>query len=131
MDAGWFGSHFSCCGFAFVMGVRAAEKRYLIEHVLLEPFEPKIDDWSDEQRDQLGKNQTAHNHQPEWAARCGVLAEPQRNRYCTHERGKRGHHNGTKPFHTGFVNGRAQVPTLVDSLQGKIDNHDSVLLHDA
>src|SRR5260370_41851551 len=114
MDAGWFGSHFSSCRFAFVMGVRAAKERYLIEHVLLEPFEPEIDDRRHKQLNQLGENQTAYDDKTERAARCGVLAEPQRNRYCTHERGKRGHHNGTKPFHTGFLNGRAQVPAFID-----------------
>src|SRR4029077_17542991 len=131
MDAGWFGSHFSSRRFAFVMGVRAVQEWYLIEHVLLEPFEPEIDDRRHKQRKQLGENQTADYHQTERATRCGVLPEPERNRYCTHERGKRGHHNGTKPFHTGFVDGRAEVPAFVDSLQGKIDNHDPVLLHDA
>ena len=114
-----------------MMGVRAAEEWHLIQHVLLEPFEPEIDDRRHKQRNQLGENQTADDHQTERAARCGVLAEPQRNRYCTHERGKRGHHNGTKPFYAGFVNGRAEVPAFVDSLQGKIDNHDPVLLHDS
>ena len=39
------GSHLSPGGFAFVMGVRAAEEWYLVEHVLLKPFEPQIDDW--------------------------------------------------------------------------------------
>ena len=77
-----------------------------------------------------GENQTAHDYQTERAARRGVLPEPKRNRHCAHERSERGHHNGTKPFHAGFVNGRAQVPAFVDSLQRKIDNHDSVLLHD-
>jgi len=56
MDAGWFGSHFSSCGFAFVMGVCAAKERYLIQHVLLEPFEPEIDDRRHKQRNQLREN---------------------------------------------------------------------------
>src|ERR1700751_6198232 len=99
MDSCWFRSPLPPRGFPFVMVVRAAEKRYLVEHVLLEPFEPEINDWRHKQRNQLGENQTADDYQTERAARCGVLSEPQRNRYCTHERGKRGHHNGTKPFH--------------------------------
>src|SRR5206468_2476271 len=127
----WFGVCLSSRGFAFVMGVSAAEEWYLVEHVLLEPFEPQVDHWRHKQRNQLGENQTSNDHQTERAARCGVLAEPKRNRYCAHERGKRGHHDGAKSFHAGFVNGRAEVPAFVDSLQGKINNHDPVLLHDA
>src|SRR5262249_53857125 len=114
-----------------VMIVSAAEERHLVEHVLLEPFQPEIDDWCDKQRDQLRKNQTAHDHQTERTPRCGVLPESERNRYCAHKRGERSHHDGTKPFHAGFMNGRAQVPAFVDSLQSKIDDHDSVLLYDA
>src|SRR6202035_5700142 len=108
------------------MCMRAAQEWNFVEDVFLEPFEPEVNDWCHKQRNQLGENQAAHDHQTEGAARCGVLAEPQRNRYCTHERGKRGHHNGTKPFYTGFVNSRAEIPAFVDSLQGKIDNHDTV-----
>ena len=64
MDARWFRSHLSSRGLAFVMSVRAAQKWYLVEHVLLEPFEPEIDHWCDEQCDQLGENQTAYDYQP-------------------------------------------------------------------
>ena len=99
--------------------------------MLLEPFKPEIDDRCDEQRDQLGKNQTAHDHKTEGAARCSVLAESERDGDCAHKCRKRCHHDRTKPFHAGFVNRRAQVPTFVDSLQSKIDHHDAVLLHDA
>src|SRR5262245_7010209 len=113
------------------MGMCAAEERYLVEHVLLEPFEPEIDDRRHKQRNKLGENQTAHDHQTERAARCSVLAETKRNWHCTHEGGKRGHNNGTKTFHAGLVNCRAKVPAFIDSLQGKIDNHDPVLLYDA
>src|SRR4029077_13170679 len=113
MDAHWFRSHFFSRRFTFVMGVCAAQEWYPIQHVLLEPSEPEIDDRRHKQRNQLGENQTADDHQTERATRCGVLPEPERNWHCTHERGERGHHNGTKPFHTGFVNGRAEVPTFV------------------
>src|SRR6266496_6678456 len=108
--------HLSSRRFAFVMGVSAAEERYPIEHVLLEPFEPEIDDWCHKQRNELGENQTADDYETQRAARCSVLPEPERNRHRPHKRSKRGHHNGTKPFHTGFVNGRAEVPAFVDSL---------------
>src|SRR5207249_7126769 len=131
MDSRWLGPHLSSGGFAFVMIVGATEERHLVEDVLLEPFEPEIDDWCDKQRDQLRENQTAHDHQTEWTARCGILPEPERNRYRAHECGERSHHDGTKPFHAGFVNRRAQIPAFVNSLQGKIHHHDSVLLHDA
>src|SRR4029077_13845582 len=90
--------------FAFMMRMRAAEEWNFVEDVFLEPFKPQVNDWRHKQRNQLRENQTAHDHQTEGAARCGVLPEPKRDGDCTHERGKRGHHNGTKPFHTGFVN---------------------------
>ena len=61
MDAGWFRSQFSPSGFAFMMGVRATQKWHLVEHVLLEPFKPEIDDWRDKQRNELGENQTSHD----------------------------------------------------------------------
>src|SRR4029077_13128635 len=135
MSADWGGTDLSLARpspvFLFVMIVGAAEERHLIEHVLLEPFEPEIDDWRDKERDQLRENQATHDDQSKWPARCGVLPEPERNRYRAHERSERRHHDGTKPFHAGFVNGGAQVPAFVDSLQGKIHHHDSVLLHDA
>src|SRR5712664_4253701 len=113
------------------MRMRAAEEWNFVEDVFLEPFEPEVNDWRHKQRNQLGENQTAHDHQTEGAARCSVLAESERDGNCAHERGESGHHNRTKPFHTGFVNSRAEVPTFVDSLQCKIDNHDPVLLDDA
>ncbi len=50
MDASWFRSHFSPRGFAFVMGVRAAQEWDPVQHVLLEPFKPEIDDRRDKQR---------------------------------------------------------------------------------
>src|SRR5204862_4841193 len=131
MDTRWLWSQLFPRRPGFVMIVGAAEERHLVEHVLLEPFEPEIDDWRDKQRDQLRKNQTAHDHQTEWAARCGVLPEAESNRYRAHERSERSHHDGTKPFHAGFVNRRAQIPAFVNSLQGKINHHDSVLFHDA
>jgi hypothetical protein len=47
--AGWLGSHLSSGGLGFVLVVmRAAEEWDFVEHVLLEPFEPQIDDWCDE-----------------------------------------------------------------------------------
>ena len=66
------------------MVVRAAQEWHFVEHVFLEPFKPEVDDWRHKQRNQLRENQTAHDHQTEGAARCGVLAEPERERYCTH-----------------------------------------------
>ena len=45
----WLRSHLSSGGLTFVLVVmRAAEERHFVEHVLLEPFEPQIDDWCDE-----------------------------------------------------------------------------------
>ena len=61
MDASWFRPHFSPRGFAFVMGVRAPQEWHPVEHVLLEPFKPEIDDRRDKQRNQLGENQTSHD----------------------------------------------------------------------
>src|ERR1700758_5311606 len=112
-----------------VVIMSAAKERHLVEHVLLEPFQPEIDDRCDEQRDQLRENQTAHDHQTQWPTRCGILTESQCNWDCAHKGGECGHHDRTKPFHAGFVNRRAQVPTFINSLQSKIDHHDSVLLH--
>ena len=111
--------------------VRSAEEGHFIEHMLLKPFEPEIDDWRHKKRDELGENQTTDDHQSQRPARCGILAESERDRDCAHERGESSHHYRTKPFYAGFVNGRAQVPPFVDSLQRKIDHHNSVLLHDA
>src|SRR5258708_3695206 len=81
-NAGWLGSHLAlaraCPMFSFVlMVVGAAEKRHLVEHVLLEPFEPEINNWCDEQRDQLRKNQAAHDHETQWPTRSGILTESQ------------------------------------------------------
>src|SRR6266536_3044464 len=101
MGARWFRSHLPPRGFALMMGVRAAKERYLIEHVFLEPLEPEINDRRHKQRNQLGENQTADDHQTERAARCGVLAESERYGDCAHYLGRRGHHSGTTPFHTG------------------------------
>src|SRR5436305_9410143 len=42
--ARWLGSQLSSPSFVLVMIVGAAEKRYLVEHVLLEPFKPEIND---------------------------------------------------------------------------------------
>src|SRR4051812_7720930 len=47
-----------------VMCMHAAQEWHLVEHVLLEPFEPEIDHWCDEQCDQLRENQTAYDYQP-------------------------------------------------------------------
>src|SRR6266478_10000449 len=53
------------CGLPFVMRVRAAQEGQLVQHVLLEPFKPKIDNWRNEQRNQLRENQTTNDHQAE------------------------------------------------------------------
>jgi hypothetical protein len=48
-NANRFGSHLSSRGYTFVLVVvGAAEERDLIEHVLLEPFQPEVDHWRDE-----------------------------------------------------------------------------------
>src|SRR6202011_6270432 len=52
-----------------------------------------------------------------------------RNR--AHQCGERCPHDWTKTFDARFVNCRAQVPTLIDSLQSEVDHHDPILLHDA
>src|SRR5205807_4700680 len=44
---------------ALVMSVGAAQERHSIEHVLLEPLEPQINDRCNEESDHLGKNKTA------------------------------------------------------------------------
>src|ERR1700693_2417343 len=70
VDGSWLRLNLSISArrLAFVMGMRAAEEWNFVEDMFLEPFEPEIDDWCDEQRDQLGKNQTAHDHKTEGAA---------------------------------------------------------------
>src|SRR5439155_150893 len=45
--------------FAFVMSVSAPQERDFIEHVLLEPFQPEINDRSDKERDHLRENKPA------------------------------------------------------------------------
>ena len=40
-------------GFTFVMHMAAAQKRHPVEHVLLEPFKPKINDRRHKERDKL------------------------------------------------------------------------------
>src|SRR5690242_5017132 len=86
-------------GFTIVMCMRAAQKGNLVEHVFLEPFEPEINDRRNEQRDHLREDQTPHDYQTQRTARCGVLAETQRNRDCAHKGCERCHHDGTKTFH--------------------------------
>jgi len=56
-------------GFAFVMGVRAAQKGHFVEDVFLEPLEPEINDRRDEERDHLGENQPPDNNKTERASR--------------------------------------------------------------
>src|SRR5438552_7470056 len=94
VDGSWLRLNLSIASrrFAFVMRVCATQERYLIQHVLLEPFEPEIDDRRHKQRNQLGENQAAYDHQTERAARCSVLAESERDGDCAHKRGKRCHH---------------------------------------
>ena len=48
--------------------VCAAEERNFIEHMLLKPFKPEIDDWRHKKRDELGENQAADDHQAQRAA---------------------------------------------------------------
>jgi hypothetical protein len=50
VDWRWFWLNLSVAfpAFFLVMVVGAAEEGYLVEHVLLEPFEPKINNWRDE-----------------------------------------------------------------------------------
>src|SRR5207248_11023717 len=55
----------------------------------------------------------------------------ERERNCAHQCGQCRHHDWAKTFDACFMNCRSQVPTLIDSLQGEIDNHNSVLFHDA
>ena len=116
-------------GFALVMGMRATQERHLVEHVLLEPFKPQVNHRRHKQRDQLRENQAADDYKTQWPARCSVLAESERNGDCAHERGESCHHDRSKPFHAGFVNRRPQIPAFVNSLQRKINDHDSVFLH--
>src|SRR5256885_2046376 len=63
------------CGRDLVMGVSAAPERHPIKNVFLKPFQPQIDDRSNEQGDELRKNQTADDHQPEWPARRTIRPE--------------------------------------------------------
>src|SRR5437660_952467 len=83
------------------------------------------------QRDHLRKNQAANNHQSERTSRGCILSKAKREWHCAHQRGQRCHHDWTETLNAGFMNCRAKVPTLVDSLQSKIDHHDAVFLHDA
>jgi len=48
--AGRLGSQLSSPSFLLVMIVGAAQERHLVEYVLLEPFEPEINDWSHKER---------------------------------------------------------------------------------
>src|SRR6266542_5468472 len=47
MDSRWLGSQLSSPRPGLIMIVGATEERHLVEHVLLEPFQPEIDDWCD------------------------------------------------------------------------------------
>src|SRR5213075_956315 len=126
----WLGAHLSSRRLAFVLViVCATEERHFVEHVFLERFEPDINYWRNKQGNQLGENQPAHDHQPQRPTRCGILTESQCNRDGAHQSSKCRHHNWTKTFYARFVNGRAEIPAFVDSLQSKINDHDSIFLH--
>src|SRR5438874_4934083 len=116
---------------AFVMSMRAAQEWDFVQDVLLKPFKPEIDHWGDEQRYELGEDQSSDNDQSKRPARCRILTKSEREWNCAHQRGERRHHNRTKSFYAGFVNRRAQVPAFIDSLQREINHHDPVFLHDA
>src|SRR5260370_27916282 len=99
--------------------------------MFLEPFEPEINHGSNKERDHLRKDKTADDHESERTSRGSVLSKTKSEWHRAHQCGQRRHHDRTKTFDTRFMNCRAQVPTLVDSLQRKVDHHDPVLFHDA
>jgi hypothetical protein len=72
------------CQLAFVVSMRAAQKWHLVEDVFLEPLEPEINHRSNKERDQLGKDEAADDHQPERTTRRSILAKPERQRNCSH-----------------------------------------------
>src|SRR5436309_12945870 len=98
----------------------AAQKRNSIEDMLLEPFQPQVNDRRNKERDHLRNDQSSDNDKAKRPARGSITSEADGEGKRAHESGKRGHHDRTKTFHAGFVNGGAQVPAFVDALQSKI-----------
>ena len=69
---------------ALVMSVGAAQEWHSIEHVLLEPLQPKINDRGNEESDHLGKNKTANDDEAKWPARRGIASKTDRERDRAH-----------------------------------------------
>ena len=114
-----------------MMHVAAAEERNAVEHVFLEPFQPEINHRRDVERDQLRNDQPADDDQAKRTARRSIRAVAERKWHRAHQGGQCRHDDGTKTFDAGFVDGRTKVVAFVNAMQGEVDNHDAVLLHDA
>ena len=109
----------------------AAEEADLAELHTQEPVEPDVDNRSDEQRQQLRDHEAADHGDAERLAQFGTGAGADRDRQRAEQRAGRGHHDRAEAQEGCLDDRFLGRGALIAALDGKIDHHDGILLHDA
>ncbi len=90
-----------------------------------------VDDRRDVEGQELGDQQAADHGQAQGAARLGALPGAQGDGQGAHQGGHGGHHDGAEPEEAALEDGLGRRLASRLRLQGEVDHHDGVLLHDA
>ena len=95
-------------------------------------IKPEINDRGRVERQQLAQEEPADHGDPQGPAQFRTHAGAQRQGHAAQQRRHGGHHDGPEAQQAGLIDGVHRRHTfLALRLQGKIDHHDAVLLHNA
>src|SRR6266545_3554836 len=97
-----------------------------------EAIEVQVDDGRGVEREDLREDQTAHDGDAERPPQLRAGARAEGEGQAAEEGGHRRHHDGPEAQETGLIDRfRGRLACFALRLQGEVDHHDGVLLHDA
>ena len=121
-------SEFLVAGGFFEFGADAVE----LHEAPLELVEEEIDDGGGEEGEHLRDEQAADDGDAQGLAQFGADAHADGKRQSAEHGGEGGHHDGTEAHQACLVDGfDGRQALFALGLQGKVDHHDGVLLHDS
>lgn len=99
---------------------------------LLEGFEVVVEDWGEEEGEELGDDESADDAEAEGDVALGAcVARADGDREGAHDRGAGGHEDGAEADEAGLDDGILGRFTLFNGFIGKVDHEDAVFKDDA